>query len=136
MTHARQRKPSIPALSFVARHLRACEVAIAAAPAGPLLPDNAAGENSTPSAVERNASDLVDEIAEAIALYVSAHPSACDNRRGVGGWWLPTRLATAPSALVDQAIANLVREGRLTTIKSPDGTVLFTAGKVSRPQND
>jgi hypothetical protein len=89
-----------------------------------------------PIAVDRNDSDLVDEIAAAIVAYVSTHPNSRDTRRGVGEWWLPPRLAASPSERVDQAIVRLVSEGRLASIRNRDGTILYTAGPVSRPSRD
>ena len=80
-------------------------------------------------------SSEVMRIAERIKRYVREHPGAADSAAGIAAWWLRESQGVSPA--VEQALAELVREGVLQREQLADGThVFFSTGSVrnSNPQ--
>lgn len=66
----------------------------------------------------------------ALSHYLDQHPKAADTLEGIALWWLPVPLARAgrPKELAD-AVAQLVVDGRLLAVASPDGQVIYTCSR-------
>lgn len=64
-------------------------------------------------------------IADCIRRYVREHPGAADSAAGIAAWWL--REPTGVSEAVEEALAQLVREGVLQREQLADGTVVYSA---------
>jgi hypothetical protein len=65
-----------------------------------------------------------------LSHYLAQHPRAADTLDGIAQWWVPARLARSghPDALTD-AVSRLVAEARLCAVASPDGQVIYRAGR-------
>ena len=69
----------------------------------------------------------VSEIAQAIAAYVEKNPEAQDTLEGIIQWWLPEGQNPARTALIRQALNELVAEGLITAHKAKDDQVFYRA---------
>lgn len=72
----------------------------------------------------------VAALVAALSHYLDQHPKAADTLEGIAQWWLPVPLARAgrPKDLAD-AVAQLVVDGRLLAVASPDGQVIYTCSR-------
>jgi len=69
----------------------------------------------------------VEDIAEAIRLYLTDHPNASDSADGVLRWWLgPQHFGDAVSQ-VEEALEQLVANGTMLKRTLPDGKVIYAA---------
>lgn len=69
----------------------------------------------------------VAALVAALSHYLDQHPKAADTLEGIAQWWLPVPLARTgrPKDLAN-AVAQLVENGRLLAVASPDGQVIYT----------
>ncbi len=69
----------------------------------------------------------VSDIAQAIAAYVEKNPEAQDTLEGIVQWWLPEGQSPARTALIRQALEELVAEGLITAHKAKDAQIFYRA---------
>lgn len=72
-------------------------------------------------------SSEVMRIADCIRRYVREHPGAADSAAGIAAWWLREPRGVSPE--VEEALAELVREGVLQREQLADGTVVYGAAR-------
>ena len=68
----------------------------------------------------------VSEIAQAIADYVVKNPEAQDTLDGIVEWWLPEKNKPR-TALIKEALDELVADGLITAHKAKDAQILYRA---------
>lgn len=73
----------------------------------------------------------VEQIAAAIARYLTLHPSAADSSRGIMQWWLPTMGMESDSDTVEQALRLLEIRGVVENVSMGDNQRLWRT-----PQRD
>lgn len=74
----------------------------------------------------------ITQIAEEIRSYLQAHPHAADSVEGIASWWLSGSDYDAAIEHVRLALDRLVRQGVAAATVSPDGHVLYAAGRHGR----
>jgi hypothetical protein len=72
------------------------------------------------------AEQLRKQVSDAISEYVEKHPQAADAAEGIATWWLGERRHGVSLALLQEVLEDLVRDGRLRRIVTPDGGSLYT----------
>jgi phage baseplate assembly protein gpV len=68
-------------------------------------------------------------VAKVIESYLSRHPDAADNERGIATWWLPSLGEQATVEEVTQALAHLQELGVVEKQVMPDGRALYRASR-------
>ena len=69
----------------------------------------------------------VSEIAQAIAAYVEKNPEAQDTLDGIVQWWLPEAQHQTRTALIKEALDELVAAGLITAHKAKDAQIFYRA---------
>jgi hypothetical protein len=69
----------------------------------------------------------IQDIAQVIERYLSAHPNAADTVEGIANYWLKSGRVKATAEQVQQAISLLIDWGLMSQKTLPDGTALYTA---------
>ncbi len=72
-------------------------------------------------------SSEIQDIAQTIERYLSAHPNAVDTVDGITNDWLKTERVMAAPRQIQQAVSLLVDRGLLYQRYLPDGTTLYQA---------
>jgi hypothetical protein len=72
----------------------------------------------------------VNAVAEAIKAYLAEHPHAKDTRAGIQGFWLPAHLRDVADGVLEAALNQLIREGRVASV--PAGRAGTTTGEAER----
>ena len=67
----------------------------------------------------------IQDIAQTIERYLSAHPDAADTLDGINSDWLKKERVMATTQQVQQAISLLIDRGLMRQKNLPDGTMLF-----------
>ena len=70
-------------------------------------------------------SPSIDEVAEMILRYVTAHPGACDSVEGICEWWLVRQQRDDLRRAVDAALVDLVAAGLIEASSSAGGHTLY-----------
>jgi hypothetical protein len=73
-----------------------------------------------------NESDIVADIADAIARYLTEHPGAADTLGGIQRWWLSQQRPLHQTAHVQKALDWLVHRGMVEKRVLGDGQVIYT----------
>ncbi len=64
-------------------------------------------------------------VAEVIAIYLSRHPAAADNEKGITQWWLPEFGLAVTTRQVRSALRLLLQQRVVVRKRLPDGTVIY-----------
>ncbi|TCV94649.1 hypothetical protein EC912_103134 [Luteibacter rhizovicinus] len=72
------------------------------------------------------------DIERQIVDYLQGHPCAADSVRGIREWWLGND-TEVDIALVEQALGQLLVQGRVTRVSLPDGSSLYTGPSSDTP---
>ena len=75
--------------------------------------------------VDHSTSKRKSPIERQILDYLRENPEAQDTVRGVAEWWLLKQQIVQSTADVEAALANLVAQGKLSSLTGPDGTVHY-----------
>jgi len=75
------------------------------------------------------------EIAEAIARYVEKNPEAQDTLEGIVQWWLVDMESKPRTALIREALDELIAEGLITAQKGMDTQILYRAMRGATESN-
>ncbi|MCW5665826.1 MAG: hypothetical protein KIT35_18505 [Piscinibacter sp.] len=75
----------------------------------------------------------VDAIASAIRGYLAEHPNAADTVEGIRRWWLLGTLGEVPPELVEQALEQLLAQGRVRRSQEGWLPVTWSARPARRP---
>lgn len=70
-------------------------------------------------------SEHVNDVANAILLYLMRNPNSADTKEGIRDSWLRQQRRDASSAVVDDALVQLVEQGLLRRWRGPDGRDYF-----------
>jgi hypothetical protein len=77
----------------------------------------------------------VSEIAQAIAHYVGKNPEAQDTLEGIVQWWLPEVQNKPRTALIKEALNELIAEGLITAYKAKDAQILYRVTRSTTESN-
>jgi len=72
-------------------------------------------------------------IKRSILAYLHAHPQAADTLRGIVDWWLPQQRYESDCERIGRVLDQLVADGLLHRAGLPDGEVLYTLSKQTKP---
>ena len=78
--------------------------------------------------MEYDKSDLA-ELHDVIVDYLQINPNAADSLEGIMNCWLPQAYKQADAAIIEQALEQLIVEGRIRKITLVGGTVLYRQGE-------
>ena len=71
----------------------------------------------------------IEEVAQTILRYITAHPDACDSLEGICDWWLTRQRRDDARSDVAAAIERLVARGRIEASSGVDGLTVYRASK-------
>ena len=71
----------------------------------------------------------IEEVAQTILRYITAHPDACDSLEGICDWWLTRQRRDDARSDVAAAIERLVSRGRIEASSGVDGLTVYRASK-------
>jgi hypothetical protein len=77
-------------------------------------------------------SSSIEEVAQAILRYVTAHPDACDSLEGICDWWLVRQRRDDARRDVAAALESLLASGRIEAWRCADGLTVYRAVRPAR----
>jgi hypothetical protein len=78
-------------------------------------------------------SSEVAAVAEEIRRYLASHPNAADSAAGVLNWWLMGQRSVQSAQVVGEAMQWLIEQGVVTRRILPDGQIVYSAQKPTKP---
>ncbi|VTU28859.1 hypothetical protein RA8CHR_03835 [Variovorax sp. RA8] len=77
-------------------------------------------------------SSSIEEVAQTILRYITAHPDACDSLEGICDWWLVRQRRDDARRDVAAALESLLASGRIEAWSCADGLTVYRAVRPAR----
>jgi predicted transcriptional regulator len=78
--------------------------------------------------------DTISQIAAAILAYLAEHPKAQDTLEGIVEWWLLEQEIKRRTAMVQEALAELLTKGLVVERKGRDGRMHYRLNRHKRQE--